>query len=140
MKGENDKSPNARAHRRASDFVQRIMDSFAKHQWGLVMQSYGLQSPDERKARLRTVMALSVELDKIRQQNRFSTALAEGPIEDIIKGDWRGASQYIEMFEFKDEGAEIKERIAPLWEAFRDILRAAVADAEMREKGVQGGN
>lgn len=97
-----------------------------------VYESFCLVDRDERKARLNTVMALSVELHKIKEVNRFGTALGEAPIEAIIEGDWEYAATYIEHFTYKDEGEALAAEIAPLWEPYRVILQTAVAEARRR--------
>lgn len=123
-----------------SELLRRVRERFQEYQWKTVLQSYALQSPEERNARLRTILVLSVELDKIRQQDRFSTRLGEIAIEEVIKGDWAGAKMYAALFDFADESEDTRARYVPIWERFRDVLRAAVNDAEMRERGVPGAN
>lgn len=114
-------------------FLDWIQGAFTALQQKRVLDSYALQSREEQKLRLQTIMALSVELVKIREVSRFSTALGENVIEEIIRGDWKCAASYVEIFTFNDEDQETKERFAPLWKRFRDILHEAVVEARHRE-------
>ena len=88
--------------------------------------SWALQPREERKRRLRTVMQLSVELLRIRETTEFSTRLAELAIESVIEGDWKMVEEWTEHFTFEDEHAQVREKQAPIFATFRELLLQAL--------------
>jgi len=116
---------------------RRMMGTFAEHQWKSILASYCLQPPAEKKARLRAVVELSVELTEIKKTRRFGTALADSAIEAVIEGDWKKARMCISWFSFTDESEELRREEAPHWEKFRAILLAVCDGAEQRMVGVE---
>jgi hypothetical protein len=127
------------AKNRVTDFVDKLFAKYDEHRMKQVARSWCLVSRDECKLRLRTVMALSIELDRIKRVDIFSTGIAESMIEDVIEGDWAMVSRLIGsfMFEREDVGDEIKK----LWEPFVILLRAACVEEEslarLEEKGAE---
>ncbi len=101
-----------------------------------IERSWPFQDKDERKARLRTIIALSVELDKIKAVSTFSTLLGAGAIEDVIEGDWKSVSMWASFFTFEQEGPEYVQNYGPLWQGFVAILRGAAVEAAQRKAGV----
>lgn len=84
--------------------------------------SWALQTREERKRRLHAVMHLSIELVRIQETTEFSTRLAESAIESVIEGDWKMVEEWAEHFTFDDEGAQLRERFAPVFAVFRELL------------------
>lgn len=84
--------------------------------------SWALQVPEEKKRRRRAVIQLSIELGRIRDTMEFSTALAELAIEAVIEGDWKMVEEWAEHFTFESEGAELRDRCAPVFAVFRELL------------------
>jgi hypothetical protein len=85
----------------------------------------GNQARDERKRRMKYIVALSVEHDRICQQDRFATYWSEACIEAVINGDWNEVKMWAESLKFKDEGADIRNLAAPKFAKFVEIaLRA----------------
>jgi hypothetical protein len=82
----------------------------------------------ERRARLRAVESLSVELAKIREQTIQATGLAESVIEDIIEGDWDAAGRMVEHLTFADGQEIYRTKFAPIYEDFVLICRTACAE------------
>jgi hypothetical protein len=115
--------------------IDRMMSTFAEHQWEMLLRSYCLAMRDEQKARLRTVLELAVELDTIKKTSNFGTAFHEQCIEAIIKGDWKDAAQVNRWLGDPESGDN--ERFLALWEKFRAIVTAACAEAAKREKGIR---
>jgi hypothetical protein len=87
-----------------------------------VARSWALQSREEKRRRLNTVMRLSVELIRIREITQFSTGLAEQAIESVIEGDWKMVESWTEIFAFEDDCHDL----APIYATFRELLRQAL--------------
>ena len=85
-----------------------------------------LQSTEEKKRRRRIIIALSQELGLIAEKTNFSTHLAELVIEAIIDGDWKMVEEWAEHFAFEDELDANRERYAPEFAIFRELLLQAV--------------
>jgi hypothetical protein len=122
---------------KAASFVDKLFAKFGEWRMEQVSRSWCLVSRDERKLRLRTVMALSVELDQIKKVSIFSTGLAESCIEDLIEGNWTVVSEFIGHFTFERE--DVSDEMRKLWKPFVVMLRAACAEEEslarLEEKG-----
>ena len=116
------------------DLFNRMLGTFAEHQWEGILRCYRLASRDERKARLRVVMELSVELVKIRKENIFCVAFGERIIEDIIEGDWLSAERDNSELTFEDT-VERQAYYDELWSVFRAIVLSACSEAKCREIG-----
>ena len=84
--------------------------------------SWAIQPREERKRRLHAVMRLSVELARIHETTEFSTGLAELAIESVIEGDWKMVEEWAEHFSFDAEGEQLRERFAPVFAVFRELL------------------
>jgi len=124
-------------------FFHRMMDKFAEYQWERLLASHFLQSPQEKKARLRNVMELSVELASVKGQLKFATAFGESAIEAVIEGEWKRVADHIDWLSFNDDPST-KERYGEAWRKFREILHAACVEARHRQelalKDPTGGN
>jgi hypothetical protein len=112
----------------------RMLGTFAEHQWERLLKSYFLQMRPERTARLDTVIELSVELEAVRKQSIFATGFGRSAIEAVIEGDWKSAREHVDWLSFREEGPDIQAKYGPLWERFRATLLAATAAAEARAK------
>ncbi len=113
------------------DFIEQVM---AKR----LQRSFCLARRDERKGRLRAIIALSVELERLRAESLFATGLAEQVIEDIIEGEWGSALQLGLHFSFEDESEPIRTQEQPRWARFVEIVRTEAALAEQRAKTAPG--
>lgn len=114
-----------------------LRDAFDKAALRRLEQCFYLADHDERKARVRAVIALSAELERIRSVDIFSTGLGESLIEDVIEGEWRGVADLAEHFTFQSESQECRDRYAPLWAKFVDTARMETRMAEARLRGGQ---
>jgi len=114
-------------------FVDKLMALYEGDRLQRVVRCYTLASREEQRARLRAVMALSVELERIKAQSLFATRIGEGAIETVIEGDWKGAEGYAEHRTFQGEGPEIQDASAPLWAVFVETLRTEILLARARE-------
>jgi hypothetical protein len=84
--------------------------------------SWCLQPPEEKKRRRQAVIGLSQELGRVREATGFSTRLAELAIEAVIEGDWKMVQEWADHFTFDDEGTEMRQKHAPVYAAFRELL------------------
>jgi hypothetical protein len=112
---------------------KRMLDAYGEHQKLIVLRSYGLASREERDVRLRAIIELSVELERIKAVNPFGTRIAESVIQAIIEGDWKYAATLSEdITSFRDElwAAEL----VSLWTNFRAITVAACAAGRLRQE------
>ncbi len=121
-----------------SKFVDQLMALYGAHRLEQVARSFCLADREERKARLRAVMALSVELERIKAESIFGTGLAEGVIEDIIEGNWRAALDLGMTFTFADEREDLRVRESTRWAKFVEIVRVECALGENRAKAEPG--
>jgi len=80
---------------------------------------------DERMRRLDLVMELCVELKNIEKQTNFSTAICRMAISALIEGDHKDLRRYAEDFTFLHEGDDLRERFAPIFKRFSELLMAA---------------
>ena len=92
--------------------------------------SWANQDQAERKRRLSAVMRLSVELARISEITMFSTRLCEMAIESVIEGDWKAVSEWADHFSFESEGEQLRISHAPIFAAFRELLRQVVRAGE----------
>jgi hypothetical protein len=119
---------------KATSFFDKMLARFGEWRMEQVSRSWCLASPAERQHRLATVMALSVELARIKKTSIYATRLAENVIEDVIEGDWTTAAVFVEDFSFKKD-SEVEAHIIALWEPFIIVLRAACAEESHVERG-----
>lgn len=111
----------------------KVLATFEIHQLERLARSWGVVSREERKGRLRAVMALSVELERIRAVSIFSTGLGEAVIEDIIEGDWEAASALGKHFTFESEGPATQAEYGPLWAKFVEVVTVEYLLAKKRQ-------
>ncbi len=114
----------------SDEFQKKLMGMFYEHELKRIQLAWCLASKAERDLRLRAVIQLSVELDKIKQVDIFATRLGESVIEDIIQGSWDMAKSSVKDWTFHDESPSVREKYAPLWEAFRVTIEAMCAEHE----------
>jgi len=117
------------------DPFEFFAERFAEHQAKRLAASWFCADRNEQRARLRLVIALAVELEKIRSVSIFATGLGEGLIEYVIEGDWDRVSDAAQGFKFKDERDETRSEYEPLW---RDFVR--LAELGVLEGRIRGGN
>jgi hypothetical protein len=125
MMGEDDLKKGAAALR---EILQRA--SAEKLQ-----KTFFLASREERKGRLRAIMRLSVELERVKAETMFATALGEEVIEEIIEGDWEDALKLATEIGIEDEKWRRRTGQAPRWAVFVEIVRIECAFAAKRASG-----
>lgn len=93
-----------------------------------IKKSWTLANREERKARLRAVMHLSAELEKIKAKTIQSVGLAETVIEDIIEGEWENVADFLPYFTFEDEPGDMRAVYGPIYEGFLVAAQTACAE------------
>jgi hypothetical protein len=112
--------------------IENLTSKFEEHQLEQINNSWCLANKSERKHRLKTIIALVLELEEIKKVDKFATTFGDMAIEAVICGDWKEFEQVCEYQTFKDESIEIQKRYAPLWEKFRTIAETAIAEERVR--------
>lgn len=116
--------------------LTRMMETFAEHQWEALCRSYVQVDREERRGRLRAILELAVELDKIRAVSIFGTAFHESLIESVIEGDWKQVAEIHSWLGNPMTGnPEQNAKYESLWETFRAIVLSASAEAAKRQSG-----
>lgn len=110
-------------------------ERFAEWQMERFQRSFYNADRLERRARLRVVTELVLELEEIKKISVFSTALGQGMIEDVIEGDWRRVADGAVWATFADEDQWLRDTYAPLWSKFAAIARGAADEAKLRAAG-----
>jgi len=88
--------------------------------------SWCLATHTEREHRLQTVIALSVELEKLRETIAgLQTMLAKQAIERVIEGDWEEVEDIVALLSFEDEDEATKSVLGPLWKPFMRVAAEA---------------
>jgi len=108
-----------------------MLDRYEEHMHERIMNSWCMVGPEEKKHRLWTIMALSVELQKIKDVSIQATRLGETVIEDVILGDWKNAERGVTGI-CEDCGAD-----PALWEGFIVLVKTAAAEARRLVAGVR---
>jgi hypothetical protein len=97
----------------------RLGDVIRYHRW------YGTQARDEKKRRMKYVVAMSVEHDRICQQDRFATFWSEACIEAVIAGDWNEVKMWAGSLKFEEESPDLRNIAAPKFAKFVEIALEA---------------
>ena len=111
---------------------EKMMTMFEERQLEEITRSWCLADKAVRKHRMRTIIALAVELEEIKKVNIFSTSFGEMAIEAVIQGDWKELEEVVGYQTFKSEHPDIQAQFAPLWEKFRLIAETAIAEERRR--------
>lgn len=117
------------------ELMRMMMGSYWRHQIQRAQAAWHVQDQNERRARIEIVVALSVELERIKTISSFSTLVFRGAIEAVIEGDWKHVADFAEWCLFGDEIPEIRDHYVPIWEGYRTILLAACAAERERRSG-----
>lgn len=113
----------------------RVTEMVEEHQVKKLLWSYCMAMRPERRARLRAIIELSVELDKIKQKSVFGTAFHEQCIEAIVEGDWEEVEQTNAFLAEPGCFPEQRAEYVALWENFLAMVMAACAEAKRRQTG-----
>ncbi len=100
-----------------------------------VQNNLVFQGVEERLRRLSLIVELGTELTKIREKTQFATRLAQGVIEDIIRGDWWAVRDQARHFAFEGEDAWLRETQGPIYAQFAVLCQKAF-DTRPEAKGV----
>ena len=86
---------------------------------------YGSQVQDERQRRMKYIVALAAEHERICERDQFATRWSEACIEAVIAGDWDEVKMWIGSLKFDHEGPNIRSAAAPKFAKFVEIAQAA---------------
>lgn len=115
--------------------TEKLAKVYEEHLLQMFQASWCLQDKPTRKHRLKTVLALSVELEAIKKIDIFSTAIGEQIIEAVIQGDWREVEEVAGYLTFDTERSELRDRYNSLWENFRTLALTSCAEEKRRVPG-----
>lgn len=107
---------------------EKLISMFEERQLEQILLSWCLIDKAERKHRLKTIIALTIELEEIKKASRFSCMFGELAIEAVIQGDWKELEEVANSQTFKSESNDIQIKYAPLWDNFRLIAETAIAE------------
>lgn len=119
--------------KKISDIFSGMLDTFAAHQHERLRRSFCIAEPVDRRHRLRTIIALSAELERIRKENISATAIGEHVIEAVIEGDWKYAEECLGDLVTPESGEAHGKR----WESFIAIGKTAVAESRRLSTSVR---
>ena len=103
---------------------RKLTELYGEHMLAKFAASWCRQRRDERAARLRVVIALAVELEKIRAVSVYATGFGEAAIEAVIEGDWYMVANWTAHLTFNDdENHDRRAKYARLWAPVVEILR-----------------
>lgn len=104
----------------------RYLDTLDDHLIAKFETSWCNQPREEKHRRLEAVIRLAVEIARVRETTSFSTRLAELAIESVIEGDWSMVEEWAEHFAFDEEHESVREKYAPVFANFRELLLQAL--------------
>lgn len=119
--------------KKAGEFVRKLFEGFPDYQRKRLMQSHCIQDPEEKKARVKLVQELSLELAEIRKSERF-ILFGETAIEAVMEGDWKQVADVSEWLTFSGEAFEYRQHMARVWTKYREALRVACVEARHRQE------
>jgi hypothetical protein len=114
------------------DKLEERFDEFYKEAFE---RSWFAANRPERKHRIKYVLQLSAELERIKAQSIQATLLGQAAIEDLIEGNYREMIVLHDDLSFADEDEEFRDRYVQLWTRFRELLQ----EAYDRRPGQPGG-
>lgn len=94
--------------------------------------SYVQQDGREKKRRMAYVIRLCIEGQRVRDIDRFGSAVVEWGVEAVMEGDWDDVERSIEWCEFEGifgngtEDEHRKEHYRSLWSGFSELLKDAI--------------
>lgn len=118
-----------------SDIFKRLEERFDEFYEEAFKRSWFAANRPERKHRIKYVLQLSAELERIKAQSIQATLIGQAAIEDLIEGNYREMIVLHDDLSFADEDEEFREKYVPLWIRFRELLQ----EAYDRRPGQPGG-
>jgi len=97
----------------------RTMDILRYERW------YGNQMREERRRRMKYLIALCAEQERLVAEDISATGLSEALIEHLIEGSWIEVKAYISMLKFEEERHEWRKHMAKRFEKFVAIAQDA---------------
>jgi hypothetical protein len=127
------------APRSIRKFLEMMAEMYTEHQLEMIAQCFFMQGRDERRRRLRAIMDLSVERQRLlnlhgrrpeephKPQGFQASAFMEEVIKNLIDGNLKEVREYADMYLFKGEEEWAKPWIE-VYAKFRAIALAAIAE------------
>lgn len=100
-----------------------MQEFFAARRVQEIQNSIIFQDREEERRRIELIVELAGELNAIRQRTNFSMLLAEGAIEDVIRGEWGKLREVGEQHRFEDESERIRAEYAPIYSRFVELCQ-----------------
>lgn len=97
----------------------RTMDLLKYERW------YGTQTREERRRRMKYLIQLCAEQERLVEDDISATGLSEAVIENVIEGDWIEVKSWIEHLKFEEERGEYRSLMAKRFEKFVEIAQEA---------------
>lgn len=97
----------------------RAMDFLKYERW------FGTQSREERRRRMKYLIQLCAEQERLVSVDISATGLSEALIENVIEGDWISVKSWIERLKFEEERKEYRSLMAKRFEKFVAIAQEA---------------
>lgn len=86
---------------------------------------YGTQVQEEQRRRMKYIVAMAAEHERLCERDRFASAWSERCIEAVIEGDWNDVKMWAEHLKFEQEGPNIRNVAAPNFAKFVEIALEA---------------
>lgn len=102
-----------------------LQDFLAAYRLLDVQSNLLFQDLEERRRRVGLIIELGAALVEIRKQTLFAVGLAEGVIEDVVRGDWRMLREHAKMFRFEHESEDLRKTYGPIYAAFAAVCQKA---------------
>lgn len=86
---------------------------------------FGTQTREEQQRRMRYVIALCAEQERLVAASLFACGTSQGLIEKVIEGDWNSVKMTIETLRFNHECEELRTREATRFAKFVALAQEA---------------
>jgi len=97
----------------------RTLDILRYERW------YGNQARDEKKRRMKYLIALCAEQERLVESDISATGLSQSLIEDLIQGDWNSVKSWTTALKFEEENQSWREEMQKRFAKFVEIAQEA---------------
>jgi len=101
-----------------SDWM-RTMDILRYERW------HGNQARDEKKRRMKYLIALCAEQERLVESDISATGLSEALIEALVQGDWNEVKSWASALTFEEENQSWREEMQKRFAKFVEIAQEA---------------
>ncbi len=122
--------------------LEGLAESYADHELEIIGRSFRMQPREVQKRRLRAIMDLSVERQRLLDehgrcperpdlpQGMQSSAFMESTIKYLVEGDLKEVRAYADFYLFEGEDKEWAQEWIEVYAKFRAMALAAIVDPE----------